>query len=97
MGIGVEEWRRRIGLFSYSRAYIGLSCCEGLVLPALFKPRLACMACVLAMLPVIGGVEQNTGPASKADDLTRRLEDLFKELHDIRIALATISIIDNNN
>ena len=59
MGIGVEEWRQRIGLFSSPRSSKGLSCSGGLVLPALFKPRLACVACVLAMLLLIGGVEQN--------------------------------------
>ena len=89
MGIGVEEWRQRIGLFSSPRTSKGLSCSSGLVLPTLFKPRLACVACVLAMLLLIGGVEQNPGPATKTDDLARRMDDLFQELRDTRVALST--------
>ena len=89
MGIGVDEWRQRIGLFSSPRTSKGLSCSGGLVLPTLFEPRLACVACVLAMLLLIGGVEQNPGPATKTDDLVRRMDDLFQELRDTRVALST--------
>ena len=89
MGIGVEEWRQKIGLFSSPRTSKGLSCSGGLVLPVLLKPRLASMACVLAMLLLIGGVEQNPVPASKTDDLARRMDDLFQELRDTRVALST--------
>ena len=36
------------------------------------------------MLLLIGGVEQNPGPASKTDDLARRMDDVFQELRDTR-------------
>ena len=41
------------------------------------------------MLLLIGGVEQNPGPASKTDDLARRMDDLFKKLRHTRVALST--------
>ena len=41
------------------------------------------------MLLLIGGVKKNPGPASKTDDLARRMDDLFQELRDTRVALST--------
>ncbi len=92
MGIGVEEWRRRIGMFSSPPGCKGSAHTAGLLLPVRFKPRLLCVAaCVLIVLLVIGGVEQNPGPhaGGKDDDLAKRLDDLFQEIHDTRAALST--------
>ena len=53
-----------------------------------------CTGCVLAVIAailVIGGVERNPGPAGKgqsADDVSRRLDDLFQELRNSRTELS---------
>ncbi len=93
MGVGIETWRQRIGSFlqygSISGRAVRLS---GLACHSRVTPRLAC---ILAVLLIIGGVELNPGPrgsaepTSKIEDIVHRLDDLFTELRDARTSLSS--------
>lgn len=49
------------------------------------------MACIIAILLVVGGVELNPGPpnSKQLDEIVQRLEDLSREVRDSRTALTT--------
>jgi hypothetical protein len=87
MGIGIAAWRLRIGSFSqFLSCYRGLS---GFAQHAAVTPRLAC---IIAILLLVGGVELNPGPGQpkqQLDDIMRRIDQLFDELRETRATLAT--------
>jgi septal ring factor EnvC (AmiA/AmiB activator) len=49
------------------------------------------LACIIAILLVVGGVELNPGPPSskQLDEIVQRLEDLSRDVRDSRTALTT--------
>jgi hypothetical protein len=75
MGIGMEEWRQRIGSFSpYGVIYVSAIRLKGLTRYARVTP---CWACVICLILIIGGVELNT--FSKMDDIIQRLDNLMQK------------------
>jgi hypothetical protein len=87
MGIGIAAWRQRIGSFSqFASCYRGLS---GFARHATVTPRLAC---IIALLLIVGGVELNPGPGQpkqQLDEIVHRIDQLFNELRETRATLAT--------
>ncbi len=85
MGVGIEVWRGRIGIFyNAGTKYKRANC----------STRGLCFAChwlrplslILALL-AIGCVELNPGPRN--DEVMQRLDDLAREFRDMRAALST--------
>ena len=86
MGISLQVWRVRIGTFSqFGRLGYRSSHLSGLVLYGRVTPRLAC---IIAVLLIVGEVEVNRSPA-KLDDVIRRLDEVMQELRDTRAQLST--------
>lgn len=81
MGIGIEAWRQRIGSFSqYGTLSHGSVRLTGLARYSRVTPRLAC---IIAIVLVIGGIELNPGPPNtKLDDVVRRLDTISTSLDD---------------
>ena len=85
MGVGIEVWRGRIGIFYYaghkcmpssgSTCYVFASC-------NWLRPL-----CLIVMLLAIGCVEQNPGPRN--DEIMQRLDDLARDFREMRTALTT--------
>lgn len=92
MGIDTQAWRQRIGSFSQSvPSRHGTVHLSGLACYSRVAPRLAC---IIAVLLAVSGIEPNPGPgpgpgAVKLEDIARRLDDVFNELRDLRASLST--------
>jgi hypothetical protein len=85
MGIGLVAWRCAIGSFSHFGPYFGCVLhLSGFAHSSRVTPRLAC---IIAVLLAVGGVELNPGP-TKLEDIAHRIDDLFTELRDTRASLA---------
>lgn len=83
MGIGIDTWRQRIGTFSHHGA-----CSSGVLTDLARRTRVTPrLACVIGLLLIVGGVELNPGP--KQDDVSQRLDQLFKELRDTKATVLT--------
>jgi len=87
MGVGIEVWRGRIGLFYYvgacRRPSRGPTC----------MLRITCHwlrpLSLILMLLAIGCVETNPGPGPRNDEVMQRLDDLAREFRDMRMVLTT--------
>jgi hypothetical protein len=86
MGIDIATWRARIGsLAHFGPISYRVPHLSGLASHSRVTPRLAC---IIAVLLAISCVELNPGP--QMDDILRRLDDLFKEMRDVRTSTSKI-------
>ncbi len=85
MGVGIEVWRGRIGLFCYvGRKPLGGPLCGVLCLTCQWRRPL----CLILMLLAIGCVESNPGPGPRNEEVIQRMDDLARELRDMRAVLS---------
>ncbi len=86
MGIGVETWQQKSGMFSQCRpSRCGAVHLSGGARSVRVSPH---CALVIAMQLAIADVELNPGNGAKLDDIVTRIDSLCQELRDFRASLS---------
>ena len=87
MGIGVEDWRRKIGnFFEYGVVYHGTLHLSGHVSQSFATHHLAC---VLAVQLLTNSIEPNLDPPHKLEEVAHHLVDLMQKLRYTHVLLAS--------